>query len=246
MVLHFMKEDAKETLKTNISTNIHHYQKATPEWVEDYLGKDCFLEYKTEVDNIAFDLSSDKPVSLEWKNAIILHKALASISRVDATDERFWVGLAHKDCWEYMQYRYSRDSRRNSPESIMNRYFFNNGQKRSLYVHTLSRMWWVAESIYDEKNENPYWLMEFFKSDFSTKALILFSNNFMNNKEILIGLLSAIVTLESEGLKIGREVYYDACSYLNIIGGNSILDYYTRDEIYDKIYRRYENLIKKQ
>ncbi len=244
MAIHFIKEDAKETLKANIVTNLKNYKQPSAEGVVAYIGEDCFVEYKGDIETIDFDMSSDKPFSLDWKNSILLHKALVGISRVDATDERFWVGLAHKDCWEFMQYRYSLETNDITTENILPRYFFTNGQKRSLYVHTLSKMWWLAESIYDDKNDNPYWLMDFFKTDLSTKVLILFSNNFTSNKEILIGLISALIALENKGLKISREYYYDACAYLNIIGGNMILDYCSREDIYNDIFNRYVVLIK--
>ncbi len=231
MKIYFIKEEMLLTLKNNIEVNIEKYKNDDSNWIVDYLGEDPFVEYKKEVDKINFNMTSEKPSEVEYENAIILHKALKNISRSEATDERFWAGLTHKTCWNYMKYRYSDINAKTNVSEIKNRYFFGVGEKRSLFSNPLARLWWVAESLYDKDNQNPYWLMEFFKSDFGTKALIIFSSNFTSNPNIVKGMFGAFLKHTEAGVKINRILYYNVCIYLNELGGNTILDYYSRDEI---------------
>ncbi len=245
MKIYFIKEDALTTLKNNIEINLTKYAKETNEWIVEYLGENPFLEYNKEVEEIKFDTSSEQLSELDWKNAIILHKALKNVSRNEASDERFWSGLAHTTCWEFVQQRQNLKKRKFKAENIRNNYFFGSSEKRSLYINTLSRLWWVAESVYDKENENPYWLMKFFENDFSTKALIIFSSNFTSNTNIIKGMISAFLKLQENGIPINREKYYKTCTYLNIIGGNTILDYYSEEDIYRIVYNMYESSIEK-
>lgn len=242
MKVSFIKEDAKDTLKANVEVNAEFYANATSDWVEEFIGENPFIEYKKTFEDFDFDMTYEKPTEADYINAMKLHTALKDLSRSDATDERFWVGLAHNECWKFMSYRYRKDVNRTNPESILNRYFFKSGQARALFTSTLPRMWWVAEILYDSENNNPYWLLDFFKNDFGTKVLMVFSNNFNNNSNIIKGVIKAFFALEKEGVSIGREIYYDAFRHLNIIGGNSLLDYFSEDEIYKIVYDRYAGI----
>ena len=75
--------------------------------------------------------------------------------------------------------------------------------------------------------------------DYATKMLIIFSNNYISNHDITVGLFSALKYLEDIGYKIKgkrrRDVYYEATKYLNVLGGTYVLDYFTSEELEQKI-----------
>lgn len=109
-----------------------------------------------------------------------------------------------------------------------------------MFRNTLSRLWWLGRLTYDETRKDPFELTRYWEEDFSTKMLILFSNNYMANPELTKGLVSALIDLESRGLPSGmsrRDVYYQASQYMNVYGGIHILDYYSAEEIKEKIIR---------
>ena len=92
-------------------------------------------------------------------------------------------------------------------------------------------------------------MTRYWEKDFSTKFFILFSSNFMGNREITKGLISALMALEKEDFTVGarkRDIYYQASQYLNIYGGTHILDYYTAEEIKEKILRYMRGLAGKR
>ena len=76
--------------------------------------------------------------------------------------------------------------------------------------------------------------------------MIIFSNNYISNKNIMIGLLSALRYLDSIGFSIKgkqkRDVYLSATKYLNVLGGTYILDYFTSEEIEEKIIKYMKSL----
>ena len=59
----------------------------------------------------------------------------------------------------------------------------------------------------------------------------------MANINVTRGLITALKYIESEFSNIcfSRELYYEATKYLNILGGTYILDYFSSDEIKEKI-----------
>lgn len=64
-------------------------------------------------------------------------------------------------------------------------------------------------------------------------------NNYISNHDITVGLFSALKYLEDIGYKIKgkkhRDVYYEVTKYLNVLGGTYILDYFTSEELEQKI-----------
>ena len=74
------------------------------------------------------------------------------------------------------------------------------------------------------------------KTDFATKVLILFSNNYANNPKIARAALVSLIELEKENdISLKRGVYNKVFQYLNILGGSIILDSLAQEEIIEKI-----------
>lgn len=253
MIIHFLKEDALTALKTNIKGNVSCYDNITNEWIYEYFdGENPFKEYKMSIEDFQFcnnqNMDSAKN---DVENAIRLYSSMKDLSDTQATDERLWAGLCHGDFWEYMHERWSGNKFNGDPvSSLLWRYFFNlkSGNRRALFRNTLSRLWWLGRLTYDENRKDPFELTRYWEEDFSTKSLILFSSNFMGNVELTKGLISALIQLEQEGFSLRtrkRDIYYQASQYLNVYGGTHILDYYSADEIKEKILKYMWGLVGK-
>lgn len=235
MKIHFLKQDALAALRANVTDNVKHYKEKTNQWIYDYFGdKDPFGEYKIDVEDFEL-VNMDNPGETDVTNSIIIYSAMKNISDTQATDERLWAGLCHSDEWEFLNKRWSgyKDVK---DTDIYSRYFFGQEPKRSLFTNSLSRLWWVARLTYDPERKDPFELTKYFKVGFAKKALILFSHNYMGNKTIAIGLIDALIHIKKTNPNISDvEIYYEATKYLNILGGTYILDYFTSNEIKDKI-----------
>lgn len=240
-----MKEEALAYFKGNVKSNIGQYLDDDYHWVEEKYAayknnkEGAFGEFKIKVPEFAMDMSSEKPESTDYNNVKILYSALKNISDTQATDERLWAGMAHSDLLKFMIYRCKLNVESIDEKKILINFFFNYGNKRSLIMHPLARLWWVGRLLYDENKKNPFEALEYLKTDFSTKVLSLFSSNFTNNPTIARAILNAISDLELAGEKVGRKSYLELIRYTNLLGGIIILDYLAEEELKEKIKKHY-------
>lgn len=245
MVIHFLKEDCLTALKANIAGNLEHYHEPTNDWIYEFFdGENPFLEYKFQIDDFQFDteLNEEHTQSMQdVENVIRLYSAMKDLTDTQATDERLWAGLAHGDFWAYMMRRWNgKKESGNASTLVQSRYFSrtSDGGRRALFTNSLARLWWIGKLTYDSSRKDPFELTRYMKDDFSTKSLVVFSSNYTSNEVVTYGLIGALQLLEKEGFNYGkknRDVYYQATRYLNILGGTHILDYYTEEEIKEKV-----------
>lgn len=245
MKLHFMKEDALAYFKQNVHYNKNYYLHENNNWVfEKYTDSSPLVEFKNDFPNFQLETSFKNPGEADYYNVKILYTALRSLTDTQASDERFWVGLAHSDLWEYMRYRCQVNANNISDDKIMINYFFNYGHKRSLIVHPIARLWWVGRLIFNEEINDNFAALEYMKVDFATKVRTLFSSNYTNNPKITRALLNAVGEMETQGLKVSRESYHELIRYVNTLGGIIILDYLSENELKEKIKKHYLDIYK--
>ncbi len=245
MKIHFMKDEALTYFKGNVEFNLKDYLSPMNGWVSEKYSayknstESAFGEFKLDIPDFSMDMSSDKPESTDYNNVKILYLALKKISDTQAADERLWVGLSHSSLYGFMRYRCKLDEEKIGKEKILGNFFFNYGNKRSLIVHPLARMWWVGRLLYDETREDPFEALEYLRKDFGTKVLSLFSSNFTNNPVIVRAILTAILEIERSGTKVGRSTFLELIRYINLLGGVIILDYLSEEELKNKILDHY-------
>ena len=259
MIIHYLKEDCLIALKKNIRNNIKNYNLPTNEWIYEFFdGESPFLEYKYKVEDFQFDSTATENGEIgkqEVENIKKIYTSMKNLTDTQATDERLWAGLTHGDFYTFMNKRWGKDTEisniKKSEMAIKSRYFFGggSGKKRSLIINTLARLWWIGRLTYDSKRKNPFELTSFFEDDFATKSLILFSSNYMSNSNVARGLLSALLKLEKDYKELNlkkRDIYYKSSQYLNVFGGTHILDYYSEEEIKDRVINYIYGLVNKK
>lgn len=234
MKLTFISDQTLIDLRTNYEEYKTYYYEADNEWFDHYFKEDG----RVLESNIEFEfpeLNMDQDVSLsDRENVKIIYDALKHLNIAQATQERLWSGFAHLQLREFMFYRLRKERQCKNDKRMNTAIFFKNGNKRSLFVHILARLWWVGYMTYDESNkENPYWLTDFFcEKDFSARAVVFFSSNFTSNRNITIAILRAIYKLQKErGISIKRDHFVQATKYLNVVGGAMILDMLSCEEV---------------
>lgn len=242
MKLHFITANALEALRVNLRDNLRHYTDNNNDWIYNYFDSESpFIEYKQEFPEFKLSFSSTEDVGkIDVRNTITLYTAMRSLTDSQATDERLWSGMCHCDFWSFLQERWQvKDYHDLNDSHIRTRYFFAKDKKRSLITNSLSKLWWVGRLTYDDKRADPFELTKYLANDYATKTLIIFSNNYISNHDIAVGLFSALKYLEANNYKIkgktNRDIYYEATKYLNILVGTYILDYFTSNEIEDRI-----------
>lgn len=189
MKLYFLSRDSLKTLSETFEENIDNYSLPDNQWIYECFGNTSpFIEFKKEVPAFKLKINPDKPEETDADNSIILYKSLKGLNVLQASDERLWVGLTHGIFYEYMHHRWSSQAKISKTNTYA-RYFFAHGKKRSLIINSISRLWWMGKYTYDDSFENPFELIDYFRSDFGTKSLYLFSSNFSSNEKIRKALL---------------------------------------------------------
>lgn len=242
MRVHFLTANALEALRANLKGNLKHYADNNNQWIYNYFDSETpFVEYKQDFPEfeLCFNPANDVGKT-DVNNTIALYTAMRSLTDTQATDERLWAGMCHCDFWEFLHKRWQVKDRHDLIDSnIRTRYFFAHNKKRSLITNSLAKLWWVGRLTYDDAREDPFELTRYLINDYATKTLVIFSNNYINNHDITVGLFSALKYLEDNGYRIkgktNRDIYYEATKYLNVLGGTYILDYFTSNELEEKI-----------
>jgi hypothetical protein len=245
--LQFISDETLVDLRTNYEAYRSNYYEKNNEWFDSYFKKEGrVLESSIEFEKPVLYISEDYAVS-DKENVKILYDSLKHLTVSQATQERLWAGLAHLELRDFSYYRLKNELLEQKDLRINTGLFFKNGNKRSLFVHILARLWWVGYMTYDESNtSNPYWLTEFFcEKDFSARCVVFFSSNFTSNRNITRGILKSLIKLQQSGISIKRDHFVQANKYLNVVGGAMILDMLTVDEVeqmVDKYLAKYYQL----
>jgi hypothetical protein len=247
MKLHFISDETLLDLRTNYEAYKTNYYNRNEEWFEGYFKEEGkLLESSIPFEKPLLDLNEDYALS-DKENVKIIYDSLKHLTVSQATQERLWAGLAHLQLRDFSYYRLKNELQDHNDKRINTALFFKNGNKRSLFVHILARLWWVGYMTYDESNSsNPYWLTDFFcEKDFSARCVVFFSSNFTSNRNITKGILKSLIKLQQSGISIKRDHFVQANKYLNVVGGAMILDMLSVDEVeqmVDKYLAKYYGL----
>lgn len=232
MKLEYMKREVLNDLKINYSCYEKHYLEADREWFQRYFQTNNGLkDSRIECEDFVLDMNPDYNVS-DLKNVAILYSALKNLSVSDASDERLWAGVAHGQLWDYVRYRRKEKIASGNEREVKTSYFYMRGIKRSSYIHCISRLWWAGYLTYDSSRSNPFELTEILcKKAFASNIVIFSSSNLTANKELSLGILSAIKRREDKGENIKREHFVESTKYLNSMGAVTILDFLNRADV---------------
>lgn len=231
MKLMYLTKEAIDDIKMNFEKYKSHFQDDTNAWFMDIFRKNGWIrESKIECEDFAMDYGDDYNSS-DRKNIEIIYETLKELSPSIAVDERLWAGILFGQLWDYVKYRRREELRLGRERDVLNSFFFMNGTKRSCFVNCLSRLWWTGFLLYDEQCSDHYKAADLIcETAYASNILLISSNNFAANKNILLGVLDCIAERKKNGEKIIRRHYVEANKYLNCLGGILLLDALTRDE----------------
>jgi hypothetical protein len=235
--LKFISDETLMDLRTNFDAYKEHYYTLDNRWFDHYFNEEGkVIESRIEFEMPTLNISDEYAVS-DKENVKLIYDSLNHLTVSQATQERLWSGLAHLQFREFSYYRLKNELQQNNDKRINTALFFKNGNKRSLFVHILARLWWVGYMTYDESNiSNPYWLTEFFcEKDFSARCVVFFSSNFTSNQNITKGILKSLIKMQNEGVAIKRDHFVQANKYLNVVGGALILDMLSTEEVEEMV-----------
>lgn len=237
MIIRIMKSEALEMLKSNLDTIYNMYYKSTDNrWLWDVCGGDPFIEYKTIPDFELASLDMSKGET-DLENCKIIYKNLMFITESQACDERLWAGLCHDVFYGYLRKRWGMHKTKDIVKEkavgeIKSRFFFSGGTRAGSYRNSLSKCWWVGKHTYDP-NTQFYALDIIGSNDLTTKISDIFHNyNFIANPVIFNGIIEGLAYLKNEDISYKvRDHLRPTLQYINAVGGGTLLDYWTTEDI---------------
>lgn len=236
--INYLTTEAIDYLKLHLAHDLkgHLLDEEPTFFIKLLKEKNRIKESKYEIsDNLdSLNFNSDYNIS-DSINLRVVHECLGNLPPTVAADGRIWAGLSFTDFWGFIQYR-RHESLTNGDELAINSSFIlMRGKRRSLYINCLSRLWWTAFLLYDKKNlNNPYELCDFFTShSFPSRIMLLSSRNFVSNGEVAKGIVQCLYDRSKEGKTYARKQFEEVLKYLNNIGGVSLIDALSREDIYE-------------
>ena len=232
--IEILSEDKILTIKSNKAEVVKCISESKDNsWLKDFFHEENpFTKSKVCVEDFNLIISDDKDEisKADLENAILLHKKL-KLTDSQACDERLWISLCFGQFYDYMKSRWSVEKKTNFEEH----WLFPHGQKRSLYFNGLSRLYWFAKITYDEKLKDPYELTKFCFNDINIVIQMIY-RGYSNSKTVRLALLKALKSFVEDGGSYNRNILHGILKYVSFLGGAYILDSFTEEELYDKIY----------
>lgn len=253
MNLKYLSEEGITHFKVNDSFYSGLLQKESNESLVEYWNDQGWLkESNIECSEIKFDYTELENVrntniynEADYNNIKIIHNTLGKVLSPDiALEDKFWLAFSVLYCWDYIHYRKSTDFANKKSDYDIVKQFLNKkeSQKRRLFVHCVSRLYWADKLLYDAENKNnPFWVIkELMYSNFSSQLVLMSGYNILMNKNICLGIMDALLYLKNNGKKLDRTNDFTyTYKYIDSIGGAMLLDSYSRNEIKKLVLNNY-------
>ena len=156
MRIQYLKNSVVLELRNNVPNALGFYSSSKP-LLDVYFKdrSDWLCDSSRTVESLPVLDPAEGGVA-EATNAITLHRTLVGLTRSQAADERLWTWLAHGPYWDYMQARWPiQQQGKGKMADFIYEHYFIGGNVRNRVRHGISRLWWFAETTYDEKREDP-------------------------------------------------------------------------------------------
>lgn len=253
MKLYFMKQSALDYLKANMDKlYIKYFQFDTPEWIYDEFDYDPF-EVFAEVDDFELASVDDmKPGEADFENCKILYTHLKGISDSQASDERLWAGLCNKNFYSYLRTRWQYARRHlkktaDDASAITMRFYYRTSSRSGMFRNALARCWWTGRLTYTNKYANHWELLDAIGSEdlISKISDIFYSNAYSSNAAIVEGFCEGLKFFRDHNRHIAnREHIRPTAQFLNALGGSTLLDMFSADEIKKAVIANIAQLLK--
>ncbi|MBN8625466.1 MAG: hypothetical protein J0M17_08260 [Planctomycetes bacterium] len=216
-------------LQESIEKNLARYRR-NESWLEDWAGDEPWeLPTSIEVaEPLKLLLPTEKDL-FDFENAVRLHKALPTLTPVQAQDPRLWTRLTHVELWNYMRLRWPIERYENKEKAVgrmREQYFVAQRQSRALIRNGAARLWWAARLTYDPDRANAYELTHVLLKSLDI-AKNLLERNFGRAPTLTRTFLDFVLRNKHECLASGnssRLVVRHLTKALNFHGGICVLD----------------------
>lgn len=160
MSLEFLSREATDKLVNDVASNLEAYRTGQTGVLINQT--DCRM---SRVEAVAPPLllgDDDEPKS-DAEASKLVFQWLSNLTPVQASDERLWALLTHREFAKYTHKRWGQqrfESAKNPGAVVLDRWFYRGQGLRTCVHNGISRLWWFGYLTYDAKRENPFELTD--------------------------------------------------------------------------------------
>jgi hypothetical protein len=159
MSLEFLSREATDTLAREVLSNLSAYRSGQTELLVSQ--HNCRI---SRVESVAPpDLMDEKGEHKPDAEASkLIFQWLSHLTPVQASDERFWVLLTHRQFARYVHKRWknSLEGSTQPEKRVWDRWFFRGEGVATFVRNGISRLWWFGYLTYDNRRDNPFELTD--------------------------------------------------------------------------------------
>ena len=186
-------------------------------------------------------INESNPSETDVDNALVVYQSLSRLTPHQASIERMWAYLCHRECPNYVAKRWMLRPPRSTDDATRNirNHFFSAGNRALVRDNAVSRLWWLGKIAHDTDPENPRLFLKILLHRQDVRSALIERPSVSMNRDVLRGIYDVMRENweTEEGSKLfEREVFRSWMVALNRRGGVVLLDSLRR-EVLDRILR---------
>lgn len=225
MSLEFLSREATDRLVREVKGNLEAYRTGQTEALIS--EADCRMSRIESIEPPQLLTVDGEPKS-DAEAAKMVFQWLSNLTPVQASDERLWVLLAHREFAKYSHKRWGQqrfESAKNPDAVVLDRWFYRGQALRTCVHNSISRLWWFGHLTYDANRANPFELTDVLLSlqDIQTAFL----ERSLGPCRPLLQAVLETVRRHSEELRNTRDrgdLIQDWAKEVKLYGGSFLLD----------------------
>ena len=158
--LRYYTAQAVEELRDSIGDRLDWYYDASqgsPPWVLSGNVRESRLPFLDLADLVDGIDDAVQPSRSDGRNALVVFQKLSGLTPHQASDERLWVYLCHRECAKYVGMRWLRNRPDDDAVAVreVRNHFFAVGNRALIRDNGVSRLWWLGKIASDVAPEAP-------------------------------------------------------------------------------------------
>ncbi len=226
--LQYYTTEALEDLRRTITSRLDWYYAPAgdlPTFVPPMGVRSSHIPAPVLAENLRTDVN--QPPSTDVDNALTVYVALSNLTVHQASIERMWVYLCHRDCPQYVAARWLNQRPEKDEDAIreIRNHFFAVGNRALIRDNGVSRLWWLGKIAHDVDRENPRQFLTILLHRQDVRSALIERPSVSMNVRVLKGIYNVMLEhWNNGGALFERQAFRTWMVALNRRGGVVLLD----------------------
>ena len=226
--LRYYTSQAVDDLRRGAAANLDWYYSPNGPPPGDAVSADI-RESRLEAPALAERLVMDEmsPSETDADNALIVYEALADLTPHQASMERLWAYLCHRDCPSYVAARWLKRRPAGDDDAVreVRNHFFAIGNRALIRDNAVSRLWWLGKIAHEAAADDPREFLEILLHRQDVRSALIERPSVSMNRRVLRIIYGVMKRYwGSDRTLFEREAFRRWMAALNRSGGVVLLD----------------------